>query len=443
MKKIDSFISNRVFEYRTPGSTNKKSSLDGVDVDKLKGKDAEKNGTDGKMGVDEPTDDSAVVDIPEDEWNDNIDNLTMKFEAEDDFFIIGEAGWAKTSIIKRLAKKYGYEVRTFYLDKMEAIDLGGQDIPTKDPKTGRPMKVKLPPSFTNELADNPDKKFLLFFDEMNQATPDVLNALMPIVLEHEIAGEKFGKKDSKGKVIESNFFCGGAGNFESENEAVNELPGPLKSRFKPLIVWQKDWKSTFSYFHKKWDKKLGKAFIDELEKYEDIFENPRELEHKLIERYVYKFKQTGFKPKVTVWQSHLERLVKENLSRTQQDSIPKLAEYIFDYLANDGKEEKGGSGEGRRGSRGSEKDMNMIPKNLVEAIKFGMEHGYIEDKNSEGKKVKYGISRENIFSVEESMLNAEMMERLINKLEADGTKFKYEKNEEWQKAGYHDPNEED
>ena len=73
---------------------------------------------------------------------------------------------------------------------------------------------------------------------MNQAQPDVMNALMPIVLEHEIAGRKYGPTDKNGKVTESNFFVGAAGNFEDENDAVNELSGPLKSRFKPIIVWK-------------------------------------------------------------------------------------------------------------------------------------------------------------------------------------------------------------
>ena len=37
--------------------------------------------------------------------------------------------------------------------------------------------------------------------------------------------------------------------------------------------------------------------------------------------------------------------------------------------------------------------------------------------------------------------NREMLERYINKLEADGITFKYETDDEWRKAGYVDPSE--
>ena len=82
-----------------------------------------------------------------------------------------------------------------------------------------------------------------------------------------------------------------------------------------------------------------------------------------------------------------------------------------------------------------------------------MKRGYMmnDERDSSGNlidKRKYGISRENInvfcdmeLSDKESgeVVNAEMLERIINKLEADGVKFKYETNEEWKKAGLSDP----
>ena len=36
------------------------------------------------------------------------------------------------------------------------------------------------------MKNHPDKQFLLFFDEMNQAADDVMNALMPIVLRNVV-----------------------------------------------------------------------------------------------------------------------------------------------------------------------------------------------------------------------------------------------------------------
>ena len=432
MRKLREFVVNEfntgktkslINEYRTPGSKNKKVEMDDID-----GKPAEKNGTDGQFAVNEPKDNKAQkVEIDKDALDKNMKRLLMKFKTEEDFFIIGKAGWGKTSIIKDLAKKFNREVVTFYLDKAEGTDLGGIPVPTQD-KNGKGKQELLLPPFAQIIADNPDKKFLLFFDEMNQAAPDVMNALMPIVLEHEIAGRKF-----------DNFFVGAAGNFESENGAVNELSGPLKSRFKPIIVWETGgdaWKGAFHHLHKIWDEKLGKKLIDRFEENAELFENPREIEQKIF-RFIERMKNDDDKDYLDA-EDYLERLqglVKDDLTRTQETQLSKLAEDIYNFINSKEDKEKENSG---RASRKA--DINMIPKNLLEAIKKGMTQGYISVEEN-GKQVKYGISRENINSIDESELNGEMMERLINKLEADGLKFKFNKNEEWRKAGYKDPNE--
>ena len=417
-----------------------------MNLDKIDGKDANKNGTDGKMGFNEPVDPKAdktlnagPIVLDKSKMSINEKRLYMKFKTEDDFFIVGRAGWGKTSLIHQLANKFGYEVIPFYLDKCEAVDLGGTPIPVKDKEGDPQIKVSLP-TFAEKLKANPNKKFLLFFDEMNQAAPDVMNALMPIVLEHEIAGQKFGKKDSNGNVIESNFFVGAAGNFESENGAVNELSGPLKSRFKPIIVWETDtpetWRSTFNYIHSTWDDKIGKELVDEIDKNHESFENPREIEHKLIKKYIYKMIVDKDNFDVDEWLDHLQRLAKDNLSRSQEDNLTKLAEKIFKFVKNGGKDEEKNDDK-QKGNR-DRKDREGIPENVKMLIKHGMQEGWVKQPND---PKKYGISRENIYNIEDTILNGEQMERLISKFEADGIKFKYEKDEEWKMAGYSDPNE--
>ena len=434
MKKLINFVSDYeqnspyLVEGRRPGSKNKAKDYD---MDKIDNKDAEKNGTGGAIGFNEPKDNEAQdVDLDKSQLDKNTKRLLMKFKAEDDFFIIGKAGWGKTSIIKSLSKKYGYEVITFYLDKCEAADLGGIPVAGKDEK-GRPKQIILPPPFADKIAENPKQKYLLFFDEMNQASPDVMNALMPIVLEHEIAGQKY-----------DNFFCGAAGNFESENGAVSELSGPLKSRFKPLIVWETNdedsWAGVFKYLHKQWDDKLTKKLVDAFEENAELFDNPREIEQKIFERYIWKMIQKKDNFDVDEWQDHLLRMAKDELTRNQEENvIPQLAELIYDTVKGGGSEKKE---EGGGRSRGRDTDINMIPNNVKNAIRQGMKYGYIE-QIEDGKKVKYGISRENIGSIEETILNAEMLERIINKFEADGITFKFEKDSEWKEKGYKDPNE--
>lgn len=391
------------------------------------GVSAEKNGSDGLYGLNEPKSNAAVTEISKEQLNKNMKRLLMKFRTEEDFFIIGRAGWGKTSIIKNLAKKFGREVQTVYLDKAVASDLGGIPTPGKTNK-GHGKQDMLMPDWAAEMDENKDTDYLLFFDEMNQAAPDVMNALMPIVLEHEICRVKF-----------DNFFVGAAGNFEDENDAVNELSGPLRSRFKPLINWQTDWNSAFSHLHGQWDEILGKEFVSKFEENANLFDNPREVEHKIF-KFVNKLKKSNSYDEFDSddYYDRLEQLAKEDLSRSEETTLKKLAEFIFDYM-NDklaAKAEKSS-----RSTRG--KGMDMVSETTKNAIRKAMVQGYLEQREGNDQHVvRYGISRENIhLCVDSDECNGEMLERIISKFEADGIKFKYEKDSEWKKAGYKDPTE--
>ena len=380
-----------------------------------------------KWAVDEPVDDDASdgVDLNSEDNTDSMEDLIDKFDTEEDFFIIGRAGWGKTSIIKKLAKKYGKKVVTVYLDKAEATDLGGIPIPTKG-KTGA-VQEKAMPSWAKVMQDEPDQEFLLFFDEMNQAAPDVMNALMPIVLEHEICEVKF-----------DNFFVGAAGNFEDENGAVNELSGPLKSRFKPLITWETGgaaWKPAFKYLHKKWDKYLTKDLVDKFEEAADCFENPRELEMKVFQ-YIHRMKENGGeRNSAKKYLRRLQNLAKEDLSRTEQKQLEKLADDMFGFISGETKEEKP--------SRRSSKDSNMVPESIKTTIKAAMKDGYFTldiEENGKIKKVKFGVCKETIADIIDSEeCNAEMLERTIRKFENDGLTWKYDKPQDWKKLNLEDP----
>ena len=395
----------------------RKNSIDGVP--------AEKNGSGGLYGLNEPTDDSAVVEIPKEQLNKNMKKLLMKFRTEEDFFIIGRAGWGKTSIVEDLAKKFGREINTVYLDKAVASDLGGILTPGKTAK-GHGKQEMLMPDWAAKMDENKDVKYLLFFDEMNQAAPDVMNALMPIVLEHEICSVPF-----------KNFFVGAAGNFADENDAVEELSGPLRSRFKPLIVWQTDWNAAFFHLHKKWDSVLGKEFISKFEANTDLFDNPREIEHKIF-KFVVKLKKSNQFDEFDA-EDYYDRLIgvaKEELERSDEAKLQKLAEFMFDYITGKLQEK---AEKASRSTRG--KGMDMVSENTKNSIRKAMKNGYLEQREGKDQHVvRYGISRENIqVAVDPDECNGEMLERVIARLEADGVKFKYEKDSEWRKAGYKDP----
>ena len=402
-----------------------------VNPERIVGKDAKKNGTGGKFAIDEPTDNDVVEPLSKDQLNKNMKRLLMKFKADEPFFIMGEAGWGKTSIIKSMAKRFGRTVITVYLDKCEATDLGGIPVPRED-KRGNAYVDSAMPAWAQYMLEHDDKQFLLFFDEMNQADGAVMNALMPIVLETEVCGVKF-----------DNFIVGAAGNFDHENDAVNELSGPLKSRFKPIIVWETggdaEWKQAFDFMHKEWDSKLGEdgpEYINLLYENRDLFQNPREVEHKIL-KWCSKMVDTDDKDLFDV-EDYLDRLsglAKEDLNRTQEDKLKKLAEATYNLV----------NGRSLSPERKRSKGKEMMDETLKNTIKKAMKNGFMDNGPGSSDKRKYGISKENaplVFcdpEMTENACNREMFDRYINKLEADGLKFKYETDDEWRDAGLVDP----
>ena len=87
----------------------------------------------------------------------------------------------------------------------------------------------------------------------------------------------------------------------------------------------------------------------------------------------------------------------------------------------------------------------MITDTDREGILQGITRGYMNPLEN-GKVVKYGISKENILAVmtdpdifQDSKINAEMAQRLLDKWEEDGVKFKFKTDKEWKDRGYLDP----
>lgn len=419
-------------------------------LDKVDGKKPQvdkKSKNNIKWSVDEPTSDDASYDLDLNSSNntESLDDLIDKFDTEEDFFILGKAGWGKTSIIRKLAEKYGRKVITVYLDKAEAADLGGMPTPVKSQSKAKVKNalgkyeirefgkmLNSLPEWAALMLENNDQDFLLFFDEMNQAQPDVMNALMPIVLEHEICGVKF-----------DNFFVGAAGNYEDENGAVNELSKPLESRFKPIIEWEvntkRAWKQVFKYLHSKWDKYLTKDFVDAFENAATCFNNPREIEMKLFQ-YVYRMKVNGGERNdASRYLRRLKNIAVDDLSRSQEKMLEGLADKMFSFVGGKDDKKSDSSGSSRR-SKGS----TMVPEAIRVAVEYGMKNGYInatiEDENGNDKQIMFGVSAENIKDlVDMDECNAEMLNNLIHKYEIDGIKWKYDKSPNWKDLGFEDP----
>lgn len=428
MKTLDQFVneseSRRILEaVKNEGETvEQKAKI----ADKKVGKKAEANGSKGVYAIDEPYEDGAVEPLTKEQLNKNMKLLLKKIKTEAPFFILGEAGWGKTSIIKDMARRYGRAVITVYLDKAVASDLGGIPIPTKTSRGKAKMEYALP-EWAAYMLEHDDKKFLLFFDEMNQAAPDVMNALMPIVLESSICGIKF-----------DNFIVGAAGNFAYENSAVSELNGPLESRFKPIIVWksggEEEWKNAFNYLHKKWDDKLTPELIDKFAECSDMFVNPREVDLKIF-RFIYKMKQDPQRDWFDAddYKDELNGLTKKDLTKHQREEVDTLAEVMYNFI-NDIDTDGGG----RRNRRGG---VAPLTEQVKKMAYDGMKKGYMVVGNA-GKDIKIGVSKDifyellcdkDIFKPERfGEIDREQLEMLVDKYLADGIQWKYDTVKDWE-----------
>lgn len=420
MKQLESFVTEA---RRTQAEVDKMPT----NLNQLKGEEAENNGTKGLYAVEPPSADLFNKPIPMDKATKNMKKLAIKFAAEEDFFVQGRAGWGKTAIITSMAHRYGYTVLTVYLDKAVASDLGGIPVPVKDKESGRAVQEMAMPAWANVMLKNPKTKFLLFFDEMNQAAPDVQNALMPIVLKKIIAGHQF-----------ENFFVGAAGNFEEENSGgITALSVPLKSRFKPIIKWEDgDWEAAFDFLTEKWKDKLPEDFMDLFKNNATLWVNPREVEMKIFQT-TYKLKQMNEKNPTMghSWDADAiyDRLLglsyadgnEEELKQSDKDTLLALADKVFEYVE--------GSGDSKMDddTRHFSGDLSGLTKQQITKLTNGVKNGYIKHGSN-----TYGVSRENIkeydFS-DDGIMNGEMWEGLFDKWEAEGVEFKYEKDSEWQK----------
>lgn len=128
--------------------------------------------------------------------------------------VTGKSGYGKSEMIKQVAEEIGYELIDFRLSEILPEDLVGI------PKLRDDYYEYVPPRWLYDVVQNPDKKYLLFLDEITQGTPEVLNITYKI----------FDKVTKVGNYELPNVAVVGATNYQDESNYLNELPIPLKNR---------------------------------------------------------------------------------------------------------------------------------------------------------------------------------------------------------------------
>lgn len=185
--------------------------------------------------------------------------------------LLGESGTGKSEIIKAIADELSLPLIDLRLSQLPPEDLNG--LPAPDGNNS--FKYLLPQWYANYL---PDKPFILFLDEINQANPATLNALYAIVHDRLVAG-----------VYNKNMHIVAAGNLLSESDYIAELPKPLLNRF--VVKQHKPKESTvIEYLKDKYaDNADAQKILNTLSTTTWIRNmNPRALERVIKQLCVYK-----------------------------------------------------------------------------------------------------------------------------------------------------------
>lgn len=456
-----------ILEYRTPGSKNKKNMIgpntEVVDPNVPHSEDDNLVTVNGQVAkidddftdfkgksVDDTPEEYGYYEIdkavPEDRkwlidrkhWNKNYETVLGRIRSKRPFFIQGEAGWGKTTIITLMAKKVGYHIITLYCDKMEPEDLSGLKTIVKT-KTGKIRQNEAPPVWAQYIIDHPNERILLFLDELNQAPMKVLQALMPIVLAKRLCGK-----------ICSNFFCGAAGNMSWEGD-VEDLPrqliGRMGSRPVTWITGTKEaWDDAFAAIHKQWDNKVGPKLIEAFHKQCMRFGSPRDIELNVFDSLVNmkesfeeddEFNEIE-RISVEYWYDIIkaQTLTVEGIQANGEGSNKWNNEYesVCQNLANKCDEflhnRKGGRSfdEEDTPEKGTKKTADNLEKDDIQKLIDMCVAGTVEKLvYPDGRRVP--ITHESIFDLVNG-LNADLLELIDDQMKQQGLEWKYPHNQD-------------
>jgi len=132
-------------------------------------------------------------------------------------FVWGAPGVGKSDVIKALAKRRGATLADIRLSMFDPVDLRGL------PAAVNGETVWLKPAI---WPSDPSRETILFFDEMDRASPAVMAAALQIVLDRRIG--EHALPDSV-RVI-------AAGNGKTDRTGTNKISGALANRFLHLNV---------------------------------------------------------------------------------------------------------------------------------------------------------------------------------------------------------------
>lgn len=161
--------------------------------------------------------------------------------------LLGPSGYGKTAKVEAYAEEHG--LRIAYVDLAGQLPESIAGIPavvmTKDETTGYYRRML--DAEWQEFLECEGKGWLLFFDEINQGTPDTQNTLYGITHPNPSMRRWAGHRLSKCQIVA----CGNLSDGTDGTVYLTELPTPLLNRFF-VFELTPDRKDTRDYLKKKW-----------------------------------------------------------------------------------------------------------------------------------------------------------------------------------------------
>lgn len=186
--------------------------------------------------------------------------------------LIGRSGTGKSEIIREIAAELNMPLVDLRMSQLPPEDLNGLPAPTDDKSA---FKYLLPEWYNKYQPDTP---FVLFLDEINQASTNTINALYAIVHDRMIAGR-----------YNPNMRVVAAGNLLEESDYLNTLPQPLLNRFV-VKAHEPNAKDVIDYLkHKYEDNNIAVNILNNVQRVDWLKSmNPRALERCIKILAVYK-----------------------------------------------------------------------------------------------------------------------------------------------------------
>ena len=156
--------------------------------------------------------------------------------------IYGESGLGKTKTVKDYAKENGLKLKTINLATKLPEAIGGIPYVTEKDYYKELLSIEL-----KEVFDDDGEGWIIFFDEINQGSPEVFNTLYGICYPMGEDRNWCGHSLSKAQIVA----CGNLADGTDGTVYLNDLPTPLHNRFfvYELTPSKKD---TTEYLKKKW-----------------------------------------------------------------------------------------------------------------------------------------------------------------------------------------------